>query len=784
MPQVYNSERDPNRNRSNLFTAAPKRSRSRATSDPPRGAQADIPFVITEGSTAVRLSARAARAGADSSPASRRPAKARPATRTKAGEPSDSAAPTPGLRLRQFIWVAGAIAWALVLLSLLSYPAAAAPSASTAPHNNPPANRVGRLGALIAHFSYLYFGLGAWVLVALSGVLLGVTATGRRATHLPVRILGALLMAAAVAGLQALALPTSGPVSGLGGGLVGTVGVSRLMPGLNVIGTLVALLAALWIGALVALDVWALIAAMWTGKFLVAAGRTGGRAAIAAAQAARHRRSAAALAQTRENDIDDDRPDAALPARPRRARRDEAAADEAEMLETMGGGAPAASVETIDEDSDESEEDAANGSSHAAGGPKTFDPEQLRAKIANLPVRFATQTRRSATEDDLRAIQNSSDMEGYRFPGVDLLEEPEGNYSATMEVFVREQAEALERAIKEYGIEGEVVGVESGPVITLFELRLAPGTKVSQLQAIASDVARSLKAVNIRIVSNMAGRDTVGVEVPNAHKEKVRLKELMTKSEFYGNMRCRCSWARTPRASRSSPTWPPCRTCSSPAPPARARRVHEHGHHVVPLHQEAQRTQTRARRPQDGRTLAVQGHPHLMCPVVTEMAKAAAILEWAVTKMDERYELLAEAGCRDIVLQRPDLGRSERTAEPADARGRGSRPAQTPLHGLRDRRTGRPDDDQQGGRAVDRPHAQKARAVGIHLILATQRPQANVVTGLIKSNMPAHQFQGRQRNGLAHRARPEGRRVAAGPGRHALSLARSSAHPRPGHTGG
>ncbi|MBX3407036.1 MAG: DNA translocase FtsK 4TM domain-containing protein [Phycisphaeraceae bacterium] len=695
--------------------------------------------MITEGSTAVRLSARAARAGAESSPASRRPVKARPAARAKPSEPTEPDAPTPGLRIRQLLWVGGAIAWALVLLSLLSYSAADAPSASIAPHNNPPANWVGTLGALIAHFSYLYFGLGAWVLVALGGVLLGVTATGRRATHLPVRILGALLMAAAVAGLQALALPTSGPVSGLGGGLVGTVGVSRLMPGLNVIGTLVVLLAALWIGALVALDVWALIAAMWTGRFIVAAGRTGGRAAIAAAQAARHRRSAAALAQTRENDIDDDRPDAALPARPRRARRDEAAADEAEMLETMGGGAPAASVGAIDEDSDESDVDTMDDSAPAPGGPKVFDPEQLRAKIAKLPVRFATQTRRSATEDDLRDIQNSSDMEGYRFPGVDLLEEPEGNYSATMEVFVREQAEALERAIKEYGIEGEVVGVESGPVITLFELRLAPGTKVSQLQAIASDVARSLKAVNIRIVSNMAGRDTVGVEVPNAHKEKVRLKELMTKSEFYGSM-------RLPMFLGKDASGEPLIADLAAMPHLLIAGTTGSGKSVCMNTVIMSFLYTK--KPNELKLVLVDPKmvelsqfkdiPHLMCPVVTEMAKAAAILEWAVTKMDERYELLAEAGCRDIssyndltwdeVKERLNLQTPEEEARV---------PRKLPymvfvIDELADLMMTNKEVEQSIVRI-----AQKARAVGIHLILATQRPQANVVTGLIKSNMPA-----------------------------------------------
>jgi S-DNA-T family DNA segregation ATPase FtsK/SpoIIIE len=179
--------------------------------------------------------------------------------------------------------------------------------------------------------------------------------------------------------------------------------------------------------------------------------------------------------------------------------------------------------------------------------------------------------KRSATEEDLRDIQNAGEMEGYRFPGLDLLEEPEVNYSVTMEAYVREQAGALERALKEYRIDGEVVGIESGPVITLYEVKLAPGTKVAALAALSSDLARSLKAVNIRIVPNTVGRDTVGIEVPNAHKEKVRLKELMTKLDQAARCVSRCSWAWTLPGSRSSRTSRRCRTCSSRAPPARAR---------------------------------------------------------------------------------------------------------------------------------------------------------------------------------------------------------------------
>ncbi len=667
--------------------------------------------------------------------------------------------------MRQFVWVAGAILWTLILLALLSFNAADAPSAAIAPHNNPPANWIGKFGALAAHYSYQVFGLGAWIVVILAGVLLGVTATGRRVSHVPVRFIGALLMAASVAGLQTIALPNSGPVAGLPGGLLGTIGSARLVESFNVLGAVVCLIAAFCIGSVVALDVWAIIVAMWTGKFIVAAGRTGSRAALAAAQAARHRRQAAALARARENDLDDDQPVAARPASSRRRRKAEVETidEEAggfgatESFNPDGAGAPPARVildAEDDEEDDEADVSAAaeetdndvdaegetdESEADAPGAPQVFDPEQLRAKIAKLPVRFATLTKRSATDDDLRDIQNTSDMEGYKFPGLDLLMEPEGNYTQTMDVFVREQAAALEKAIREYGIEGEVVGVESGPVITLFELRLAPGTKVAQLQALSSDVARSLKAVNIRIVSNMAGRDTVGVEVPNAQKEKVRLKELMTKSELYGTM-------RLPMFLGKDASGEPLIADLAAMPHLLIAGTTGSGKSVCMNTVIMSFLYTK--KPNELKLVLVDPKmvelsqfkdiPHLMCPVVTEMGKAAAILEWAVTKMDERYELLAEAGCRDIAayneLEWDELKERLHIETPEEE----SRiPRKLPymvfvIDELADLMMTNKEVEQSIVRI-----AQKARAVGIHLILATQRPQANVVTGLIKSNMPA-----------------------------------------------
>lgn len=372
------------------------------------------------------------------------------------------------------------------------------------------------------------------------------------------------------------------------------------------------------------------------------------------------------------------------------------------------------------------------------GAPQVFDRDSLREKINKLPIAFGQKDKQVATQADLEGLQNASEMEGYRFPGLDSLEEPEENFNEKLEELVRQQGMALESAMKEYGIAGEVVGIESGPVITLYDVRLAPGTKVAVVQAVASDIARSLKAVNIRIVPNQVGRDTVGIEVPNPTKEKVRLKELMGKTELFGKM-------KLPMFLGKDATGQPLIADLTRMPHMLIAGTTGSGKSVCM--NTIIMSFLFTKKPNELKLVLVDPKmvemsqfkdiPHLMCPVVTEMNKAAAILEWATVKMDERYELLMEAGCRDIASYN-----------------------ELPWEELKDR-MGLKSDEEAARIPRKLPYmvfiideladlmmtakeveghiiriAQKARAVGIHLILATQRPQANVVTGLIKSNMP------------------------------------------------
>lgn len=745
---------------------------------------------------------------------------------------------------RRMVWVGLAAGWVFLVLSLVSFDPADWPATGMVPvrEGSGVLNLCGPFGAGLAFRVYEMFGWAAWMLVVLGAAYLWVTGARRLdqrgVGHVGVRVVGGVLMAGAAAGLVSLLGPAvgvyGGPAAdvgggliggglevGGGGGLVGVVGAIELGERFGVVGGTVWLGLLLAVGATVALDVWAWIALLWTGRVAVAGAKRGGEIAGRCAsglasgvgEKVRSMGTGRFGVGGRETDLVGEEASPALALaggvavgggkRSGKGGSKRGVADEVEIDEDAGGiggvtsfdpdggkargkkkrgaaeleedangeddGAEASDVEyeyEYEEDGGEGdgeaegdevsyeyeyeEEDGAevvagddgvedDDDGEVPGAPQVFTPEQLRAKISKLPMRFAALSSRSATDDDLRDIQNVAELEGYQFPGLDLLVEPELNYSEEMAGFVREQAEALERALQEYRIKGEVVGIESGPVITLYEVRLAPGTKVSALSAVSSDLARSLRAVNIRVVANMAGRDTVGVEVPNAKKEKVRLKELMADRDRYEGM-------ALPMFLGKDASGDPLIGDLAAMPHLLIAGTTGSGKSVCMNTVIMSFLYTK--KPNELKLVLVDPKmvelsqfkdiPHLMCPVVTEMGKAAAILEWAVGKMEERYELLAEAGCRDIIgynsLSWEELKES---FDPQGPEEEAKIPRKLPyivfvIDELADLMMTNKEVEQHIVRI-----AQKARAVGIHLIIATQRPQANVVTGLIKSNLPA-----------------------------------------------
>jgi S-DNA-T family DNA segregation ATPase FtsK/SpoIIIE len=643
--------------------------------------------------------------------------------------------------------------WVFVAASLVSFDPGDPPTHLVYPPNSPVRNLCGPAGAWMAYHAFKLLGWGAWVVAG--GVGLGAAAwfVGVRIRMAALRLIGVLMLATAVSGVQALLLPATGPLHNLAGGLVGKAGAAELATRFGVLGSGVWLIVLGVIGAVVAFDRLVLAMPSWlAGIGLPAARRAGaafGASAVTAARAGTSLVSGLASMRAPEpvrvklNDIGDEVEVAPKSSRRRAGSSDEPAIRDrrVRVVEDAGDDREASAPPEADSPPSPTAEPSAvcDDEDELPGAPQVFDPEVLRAKIARLPIVFGHDTRKVATEADLRDLQGVTELEGYQFPALDLLENPEENFSAKLEEYVREQATALESALKQYRIDGEVVAIESGPVITLYEVRLAPGTKVAQITAVDSDLARALKAVNIRIVPNMAGRDTIGIEVPNSTKEKVRLKELMSNAEAFGKM-------RLPLFLGKDASGEPLIADLTQMPHLLIAGTTGSGKSVCMNTIIMGFLYTR--KPNELKLVLVDPKmvemsqfkdiPHLMCPVVTEMAKAAAILEWATTKMDERYELLAEAGCRDIAAYN-----------------------ELPWEELRDRfNPSSPEEEARIPRKL--PYmvfvideladlmmtakevegsiiriAQKARAVGIHLILATQRPQANVVTGLIKSNMPA-----------------------------------------------
>ncbi len=337
------------------------------------------------------------------------------------------------------------------------------------------------------------------------------------------------------------------------------------------------------------------------------------------------------------------------------------------------------------------------------------------------------------------APAQKQDLGNYRLPGLELLDEPEPIDTAGQEQRVREKAKVLEAALESFNIDGKVEAIDTGPVVTLYELCLAPGIKSSQVAALSKDIARALKSPPVRIIDNIPGKSTMGVEVPNIDRERVRLKDLFQigheqiskmalpmclGKDASGNPMIE-DLARIPHVLIAGTTGSGKSVCINSI--IMTMLLTQRPDHVKLILVDPKMVEM-----QDYKAI-----PHLMAPIIDDMSKAESILEWATQKMDERYETMSEANVRHI-KDYNKLSREE-IIERFNARTEDDQ-AKLQFHMpyiviIIDELA----DLMMTSKEVE-GHivriAQKARAVGIHLILATQRPEAQVVTGLIKSNMP------------------------------------------------
>jgi S-DNA-T family DNA segregation ATPase FtsK/SpoIIIE len=653
----------------------------------------------------------------------------------------------PASFARRAAWVALAGLWVFLFLSLGTFDSADWPSHTVAMHNQPPANLMGTLGAGVAYWIYLSVGFGVWLPMIAGAIGLGVTASGRVITHPLVRAFGAVVMMLAFSALHAAWVPSWGVLAGAESGLVPQWIVGELAMRFSPVLTALVLFISFALGAIVCMDevVMALprhVAKAWQvtqpvrdydWKGLIARFRTrpmllqpagAARAGTAVLQPPAETPDMETEVEDEATDLADEELDEVIDEAMEEA-MEEDTEDQEESDDADG---------EADEDGETSDEIEEPAEATASAPRPQLTEEELKAKIARLPLRMAGGSKTVARDED---IPREVDYTGYRFPGLDLLEDPEGNWSEQIEDYVREQAARLTATLRHYAIEGEVTGIETGPVVTLYSVELAPGTRVARLQSIDDDIARALGAPNIRIISNMVGRTAVGIEVPNKQKEKVRLKELMSGGQAQG---------------MTLPMFLGKDSAGEPLVIDLARMPHmliagTTGSGKSVCMNTIILGWMYTKRPDELKLCLVDPKmvemsqfsdiPHLMCPVVTEMAKAAGILEWAVDKMEERYEQLKRAGVRDIGGYN-GLGEEELCArlQPATDLEKARIPKKLPymvfvIDELADLMMTNKEVEQSIVRI-----AQKARAVGIHLVLATQRPQANVVTGLIKSNMP------------------------------------------------
>jgi S-DNA-T family DNA segregation ATPase FtsK/SpoIIIE len=331
--------------------------------------------------------------------------------------------------------------------------------------------------------------------------------------------------------------------------------------------------------------------------------------------------------------------------------------------------------------------------------------------------------------------------QNFSLPPVSLLDEAEPFPFAEQESRLRERAGLLEKTFTDFGLNVRVVGINTGPVITQYEVALETGLRVNKVTSLGDDLALNLRVPSVRIVAPIPGKNTVGIEVPNEHRATVRLKELLQ--------------VGAPKMTKAKlPLYLGKDTEGRPL----AYDLAEMPHLLI-----AGRTGTgksvclnsvilsllMTRTPEECKLILIDPKmlelseygkiPHLMHPVVTDMKKAEAILAWAVDKMEERYDLMKRARVRGIggynELMPAEIHRRVQPADEDEAR-RLVHPMPYVVIII----------DEMGDlmmsmRKEVEGHiirlAQKSRAAGIHLVVATQKPTVDVITGLIKSNLPA-----------------------------------------------
>lgn len=613
--------------------------------------------------------------------------------------------------------------------SVLDFHIGDPPSPYVWPQNQPVRNWCGSAGAFVAYYILYYVGPGSLVVLAAVTIMMAANLSGKELTQMNFRLIGMILLTAALSTTWFLLWPTdsrwiyrSGSFPMNNGGILGIAAGTFLRRNMANLGTSIFLVSTWMVGAVLLADslVLGLIRSFGRGvlKLFGLAGP--------ALTAAREQSHAFGDIWKRLSEKQKQEETSRLAESLKRKR------EESDRIAAAAvSSAPAVHVEEKAEQEELfPDHDRSLEKTVAAAPSKPEAAEEVKKKPPKVkPTPAPAKNEPLKTYDD------------YQLPPLNLLKEPEPNFTAVQERMVEDKARTLEELLKEFGVNAEVVNAEPGPAITMYELQLAPGVKVSQISNLSNDMARALSSGMVRVVAPLAGKHTIGIEVPNSQRETVRLKDLVQKGAGrIGRMQIPLFLGKSSsgEALVSDLAGMPHLLIAGTTGSGKSVCINSIITSIL-LTKRPDEVKLILIDPKMVEMAAFESIPHLMCPTVTEMRRAEQILEWAVEKMDERYELLAEAKVRNVAsyntLTHEEL--LERF-QPSTPQEEAMIPKKLPhIVIIIDELADLMMTSAKEVEAYIVRIAQKSRAVGIHLVLATQRPQATVVTGLIKANMPS-----------------------------------------------